>query len=95
MKSIIPEARKLTEAERADEARRLANARLTGAVRWRPCPVCGTGSYSPCQVRPAGDHLARWLATYAAGKITRADLIGVVGGLVVISAAQLVEERAR
>lgn len=87
-------ARTLSDTERADEVMRMARALLLGAVRWRQCPVCGIGAYSPCQLRPAADHLGRWLATYEAGKITRANLAAVIGGLVVIAAAELVEERA-
>ena len=89
-----PEARVLTPAERADDERMLAKCRVLGAVRWRRCPQCAARAYSPCQVRPRADCLARWLAAYKAGKITRADLIGAISGLVVITAAQLVQERA-
>ena len=72
----------------------LERARVIGGVRRNACPQCSARAYGPCQVSPPGDCLARWLAAYTAGKITRADLIGVVGGLVVITAAQLVDERA-
>lgn len=92
MSAAIP-ARTLSPAARADETLRLAPGRLLGAVRWRHCPVCGTGPYTPCQLIPAADHLGRWLAAYAAGKLTRADMAEVIGGLVVITAASLIEER--
>ena len=88
------QARTLTPAERTGELRRLAKCRVLGAVRWRACPQCGAGACAPCSVQPPADCLARWLAAYAAGKITRDDLIAVISGLVVIAAAQLVEERA-
>jgi hypothetical protein len=88
------EARVLTPAERADEAARMARARVIGGVRRKRCPQCRAGAYGLCSVKPPGDCLARWLAAYAAGRITRADLIGAISGLVVISATQLVQERA-
>ena len=93
MTAAIP-ARTLSATEQADETRRLARARLLGAVRWRQCPICGTGPYSPCQLIPAADHLGRWLAAYETGKLTRAEMAEVVGGLVVITAAELIEEHA-
>ena len=94
MNSIISEGRKQTEAERTDESARMARARVTGGVRRQACPQCGTSPYGPCSASPPGDCLARWLRAFALCKITREDLINAVRGLVVISAAQLVEERA-
>jgi hypothetical protein len=88
------EARVLTQAEHADEAARLARARIGGAVRRKRCGQCGAGAYGPCSVRPAGDCLARYLTGYADGRISRGDLIGAISGLVVITTVQLVEERA-
>ncbi len=87
-------ARILTPAERADEDARLGRARVTGGVRRQACPQCGARPYGPCSTSPPGDCLARWLRAFAFGYITRAELIEAVRGLVVISAAQLVEERA-
>ena len=39
-------------------------------------------------------HLARWLRAFALCLVTRDERIGAVCGLVVVTAAQLVEERA-
>jgi hypothetical protein len=79
MQNIIPEARVLTSAERADEAARMERALLRGRVRRGPCPLCCARPFSVCQVRPPGDHLSRWLAAYTAKRITRAELTAVVG----------------
>ena len=86
--------RRLTEAERAEEARRMAKPRLLGAVRHDRRPVCSAFAYGPCQVTPPADHLARWIAAYRRGTITRVDLAAVVGRLVVITDRELIEERA-
>ncbi len=92
--STAPPARTLTQAERADEVRRMARAVVIGGVRRNVCTRCGARTYGPCQVSPPGDCLARWLRAYSPGRITRADLIAAIGGLVIITAAQLVEERS-
>jgi hypothetical protein len=47
-----PPARTLTQAERADEARRMAHAAVIGGVRRDACPRCGARAYGPCQVSP-------------------------------------------
>ena len=83
--------RTLTAAERAGEDARLARACLAGAVRRKACPLCHARPYGPCQVTPAGDHLARWLAAYREGRITRDDLAGVIVGLVVITEREMVK----
>ena len=88
------ETRVLTAAGRADEAARMERARVIGGVRRNACPQCGALRYGPCQVSPPGDCLARWLRAFALGYITRPELIEAVRGLVVVSAAQLVSERA-
>jgi hypothetical protein len=79
--------------ERA-EARTVANARLLRAVRNEDCELCCAPAHDPCQVCPAADHLARWVAAYTAGVISRDDLAAVIDGLVVITAQQLISERA-
>lgn len=53
-------------------------------VRSRPCPLCDAPAGQPCQPKPAGDHLARYLDSFTAGKLTRAYLAMVLGELVVI-----------
>jgi predicted DNA-binding transcriptional regulator AlpA len=67
---------------------------VTSAVRSARCPLCDTAPPGPCQAWPPADHLARWLAAEAAGRITRADLISAIGGLDVIAAQALVAERS-
>jgi hypothetical protein len=63
---------------------------LPSSVRYRPCPLCGTPAAVPCQPKPAADHLARWLDAYTAGKLTKAYMARVLGGLVVIDACAVV-----
>jgi hypothetical protein len=53
-------------------------------ARGRACPLCETPAGQPCQPRPAGDHLARYLDAYRAGQITRGYVALVLGKLVVI-----------
>jgi hypothetical protein len=59
-------------------------------VRSRQCPLCDTPAAVPCQLKPAGDHLARWLSSYTAGKLTKAYMARVLGELVVIDACTVV-----
>ena len=54
------------------------------AARTRQCPLCATPAGEPCQPKPAGDHLARYLDAYTAGQLTRAYMAMVLGELVVI-----------
>lgn len=65
------------------------------AVRGRQCPLCGTPPGQPCQPKPAGDHLARYLGAYTAGKLTKAYMRVVLGELVVIDDCAMVTEVAR
>ena len=53
-------------------------------ARARTCPLCETPAGEPCQPRPEGDHLARYLDAYTAGQLTRAYMAMVLGELVVI-----------
>ena len=43
----------------------------------RDVPPC-----EPCQLKPAGDHLARYLDAYTAGQLTKAYMAAGVGELV-------------
>jgi len=54
------------------------------AVRTRQCPLCDAPAGCPCQDKPSGDHLARWLDAYTAGELTKAYMAMTVGELVVI-----------
>jgi len=83
----------LTQAGRIDEDARRTHARVIGAVRWAPCPFCNGGAYGPCQIWPPADHLARWLAAEAAGRISRADLAEAISALDILAAQVLVTER--
>jgi hypothetical protein len=65
------------------------------AARARPCPLCETPPGTPCQAKPAGDHLARYLDAYTAGQLTREYMRAVVGELVVIDRAAIVPDGAR
>jgi hypothetical protein len=49
----------------------------------------------PCQAKPPGDHLARYLDAYTAGQLSRAYMAAVVGELVVITRWRIVEDGAR
>jgi hypothetical protein len=60
------------------------------AARARQCPLCETSPGAPCQRKPEGDHLARYLDAYTAGKLSRAYMAVVVGQLVVIDRAAMV-----
>ena len=84
-----------TPAERADEAATMARARVSGAVRLGSCPLCGARPYHVCQVSPPGDHLARHLAAFDAGRVSRDDVKTAIGALVVISPAAIVPEGRR
>ena len=55
------------------------------AARARQCPLCPARPGVPCQAKPAGDHLARYLDAYTAGALSRAYMAAVVGELVVIT----------
>ena len=55
------------------------------AARARQCPLCWAQSGTPCQRKPEGDHLARYLDAYTAGQCSRAYLTMVLAELVVIA----------
>jgi hypothetical protein len=65
------------------------------AARARRCPLCGRRPQRPCQRKPSGDHLARYLDAYTAGKLTRAYMAMVLGELVVIHHGAMVRDGAR
>lgn len=60
------------------------------AVRARECPLCQAPAGEPCQTRPEGDHLARYLDAATAGKLTRAYMLKVLGELVVIDTCAVI-----
>ncbi|HEX9520521.1 MAG TPA: hypothetical protein VF940_30610 [Streptosporangiaceae bacterium] len=67
------------------------------AVRQTRCDLCRARPGKPCRAPRGkrGDHLARWLGTYAARLITRDDLAAVIVRLVVVTKWCVVtEERA-
>ena len=59
-------------------------------ARARRCALCETPPGQPCQAKPPGMHLARFLDAYVAGKLSRAYLAAVVGELVVIDRAVMI-----
>jgi hypothetical protein len=65
------------------------------AARARRCPLCGRRPGRPCQRKPPGDHLARYLDAYTAGELTLAYMAAVVGEMVVINCQQIVRAGAR
>jgi hypothetical protein len=85
-----------TVGQRQDraEACSVVNARLLRAVRNKDCELCRAPAYDPCQVCPPADHLARWVAACTAEAISRDDLAAVIDSLIVITAQQLISERA-
>jgi hypothetical protein len=64
------------------------------AARARQCPLCPARPGVPCQAKPAGDHLARYLDAYTAGELTRAYMAAVLGELVVITRWRIVPDGA-
>lgn len=60
------------------------------AVRDRRCPLCDAVPGDPCQPKPVGDHLARYLDAYTAGQLTREYMARTLGELVVIDVASTV-----
>ena len=65
------------------------------AARARRCPHSGQVPGVPCQSKPAGDHLARYLDAYTAGKLSRTYLAMVLAELVVIADAAIIPGGAR
>jgi hypothetical protein len=65
------------------------------AARARQCPLCQRAPGTPCQRKPAGDHLARYLDAYTADQLTRAYMRAVVGELVVINRAAIIRDGAQ
>ena len=61
-------------------------------VRSLARPVCRHRAGVACS--PHGEHVGRYLTAYARRRLTKADLIAAISGLGVISARQLVPERA-
>jgi len=60
------------------------------AARGRGCPLCQASPGEPCQLKPAGDHLARYLDAYTAGQLTRVYMAMVLGELVVLDDCAIV-----
>lgn len=59
-------------------------------VRGRACPLCQAPAGQPCQPKPPGDHLARFLDAYTAGRLTKAYMARTLGELVVIDVTAVV-----
>ena len=71
-------------------AEQLAELPALSEVRDRTCPLCEAPAGEPCQLKPAGDHLARWLDSYTAGQLSKPYMAMVLGELVVIDVASTV-----
>ena len=65
------------------------------AVRTCACPLCEAPAGRPCQDKPSGDHLARFVDAYTAGRLTRQYMAAVVGELVIVDVCAVVTEVAR
>jgi hypothetical protein len=61
------------------------------AARGRRCPLCAAVPNRPCQAAPPADHLARYLDAFTAGQLTRAYMAMVLGELVVIHHAAIIQ----
>ena len=60
-------------------------------VRGRACPLCDTPAGTPCQDKPEGDHLARYLDAYTSGQLTKAYLAMTVAELIVVDPCAVIE----
>jgi hypothetical protein len=65
------------------------------AARARQCALCQSPPGTPCQSKPAGDHLARYLDAYTAGRLPREYIAAVLDELVVIARWRIVPDGAR
>jgi hypothetical protein len=68
-------------------------ATLAAEVRKVRCRICRAAPGRPCS-NDVGPHLSRWLAAYAARKITRDEVTPVIGGLVVATHRTIVPDPA-
>lgn len=59
-------------------------------VRVRQCPLCETPAGRPCQDKPEGDHLARYLDAYTVGRLTKQYMAMVLGELVVLDRSAII-----
>lgn len=66
------------------------SSRAVASARCRTCPLCEAPAGEPCQPKPEGDHLARYLGAFTAGQLTRAYLAMVLGELVVIDTCAVI-----
>jgi hypothetical protein len=63
---------------------------IAPAVRARMCPLCLAAPGRPCQPKPQGDHLARYLDAYTAGALTREYMTLVLAELVVVDGCAVI-----
>jgi len=73
----------------ADATERTITAADSARARPNP-PLCVAPEAIPCQLEAAGDHLARVLGAYTAGRLTREYMAAVLGELVVITRHRMV-----
>jgi hypothetical protein len=65
------------------------------AARSRACPLCDAAPGEPCQPKPAGDHLARYLDAFVAGQLSREYMAFVVGELVTVDTCAVIMSGAQ
>ncbi len=89
-----PPERTAAAAELAGHAARIERALTRQKARTVVCPLCWARPGSPCTLTgPPGDHLSRWIAAAGAGQVSRDQLAGVIGRLVVIADHVIVPEQ--
>lgn len=54
------------------------------------CPLCLAAPGRPCQPKPSGDHLARYLDAYTAGALTREYMSVILAEIVVVDACTVI-----
>lgn len=62
------------------------------AVRRTRCSLCGAPPLEICQRKPRAEHLQRWIDAYRLGRISRDEIAGVFGLVVIITRCQVVPE---
>lgn len=71
--------------ERTTRSMPIIPATAAQVVRQQACSRCGAPRNVACQASPPADHVARWLDTFTARLITRADVTEVLMRLVVLT----------
>jgi hypothetical protein len=64
-------------------------------ARGRQCPLCAASPGVACQADPSGDHLARYLGAWTAGRLTREFMAAILGELVIVATWRIVPDGAQ